>query len=156
MGLSEEERQQLQRRLAAVARCPRPAVASLAATLSDRYEAAFHEVGITTAQFTLLSAIGFAGEIPVTELTRYVARDQTTLSRGVQRLQQRGWVETSPLPEDRRVHLVRITDAGGEVLSRAMDAWEAVRDELERVLGTEALDELIDTAWRATKALRSG
>lgn len=129
-------------------------MASLAGVLKDRYETAFREVGISTAQFTLLSAIGYAGESPITSLTRYVARDQTTLSRGVERLRKRGWVAVIQPDDDRRRHLVRLTPEGREVLSAAMDAWERVRDELEDTLGAETVDRLIDLSWHAVKTLR--
>lgn len=143
----------LRTRLGAVARCPRPAVAVLAKRLSDRYERAFEAVGITNAQFTLLSAIGFAGESPVTGLTKYVARDQTTLSRGVERLRRHGWVDVVRPEEDRRRHLVRLTPDGVAILEAAMDAWEQVRAELDERIGAERIEELIDIAWTVSKTL---
>ena len=146
-------RARLAERLGAVARCPRPAVSALANALSSRYEAAFREVGITNAQFTLLSAIGFVGEAPATALTQYVARDQTTLSRGIERLRARGWVRVVQPEEDRRVHLVSLTDEGVGVLDAAMDAWERVRAELDAVLGHATIERLIDESWAAKRAL---
>jgi len=143
----------LRSRLGAVARCPRPAVASLAKRLADRYERAFRDVGITSAQFTVLSAIGFAGETTVTGLTRYVARDQTTLSRSLDRLRSRGWIDVAQPETDRRLHLVRLSPDGVAILEAAMEAWEAVRAELDAQIGVERVEQLIDLAWSVARDL---
>jgi DNA-binding MarR family transcriptional regulator len=145
--------QRLRARLAAVGRCPRPAVRALANTIEERYAAAFAEVGITIPQFTVLSAIGYAGETSVTGLMQFVARDQTTLSRAVDRLRRRGWVAVAPRPEDRRVHTVRLTPEGAAILDRAMDAWDAVRADLDEALGSDAIEQLIELSRRLKSQL---
>lgn len=148
MDAADPDLERLRARLAAVGRCPRPAVKALSNAIEDRYAAAFAEVGITIPQFTVLSAIGYAGETSVTGLMRYVARDQTTLSRAVDRLRRRGWVTVTRLADDRRVHRVRVTAEGAAVLDRAMDAWDRVRADLDALLGPDEIDRLIDLSRR--------
>ncbi len=58
---------------------------------------------------------------PVAEL---LAMDRTTLTAALKPLERRGLVRVSPHPGDRRSRLLTLTEAGREVLARAMPAWE--------------------------------
>jgi DNA-binding MarR family transcriptional regulator len=69
----------------------------------------------------------------------------------VDRMEERGFVERTRVPEDRRIVLVRVTDAG----TRMLQANDAISDELMRqVLGRLDPSELPIIA-RATAEVRS-
>lgn len=144
----------LKPRLDAVGSCPRAALTVVADAIRRRYDDAFEAIGMSSAQFTLLSAIGWLGETTPTGLTALVARDQTTLSRGVAGLRRRGWVLATRDAEDRRVQHLRLTEEGLRQLTLAMDRWEQVRGEIAAAIGEEELERLVTTAWSVTRALR--
>ena len=143
----------LKKRLEAVGSCPAATLFGTGQVFRRRFDRDFKTIGLTSSQFTLLSALGWAGETSVTGLTRYISRDQTTLSRGLEGFRQKGWVQMVPDPEDRRIHRVKLTEDGRKKLTAAMDIWEAVRAELEAAIGAEELDELIRRCRAALSAL---
>jgi DNA-binding MarR family transcriptional regulator len=62
-----------------------------------------------------------AGPRRITDLAELGGVAQPTMTLLVKRLERRGWVEREGLPEDGRVVMVRITEAG----SAAMEAFRA-------------------------------
>ncbi len=63
---------------------------------------------------TEMEVLGIIREGPrrITELTELEGTAQPTMTLLVRRLQDKGWVEREGLPEDGRVVMVRITEAG--------------------------------------------
>ena len=75
----------------------------------------------------------------------------SALSGLIDRLEERGYVERTRVPEDRRIVMVRVTDAG----TRLIEQNDALSDELMRnVLGRLSPDELPAIA-RATADVRA-
>ena len=77
-------------------------------------ECAAHNV--TPVQYACLSAIARQPGVDATRLASAVAFDRSTLGNVLERLETKGWVERKPSPEDRRVKLLHITDAGEQLL----------------------------------------
>lgn len=53
-----------------------------------------------------------------------------TTSKGVDRLEKRGWVVRQANPADRRSHLLALTEEGGRLLARAEGAFTSGLSEL--------------------------
>ena len=66
----------------------------------------------------------------------------------IDRLQARGLVERQPKPDDRRVWLVEITDAGTRLAAQVNDVDQVLRAELRNGLGREERQAL---AWVMTR-----
>jgi DNA-binding MarR family transcriptional regulator len=71
-------------------------------------------------------------------LAAAIGADKTRIIRDLDELQQRGLIERTPDPDDRRVRLLAITDAGRDVKNAVQD--EIQRGE-ERWLGELSADE---------------
>jgi DNA-binding MarR family transcriptional regulator len=68
----------------------------------------------------------------ITELAELVGVAQPTMTQLIKRLERSGWVAREGLPEDGRVVLVMITDAGGAVFEAFRARFLAVlRNDLE-------------------------
>jgi DNA-binding MarR family transcriptional regulator len=80
--------------------------------ISDR---ALAPLGLNTSQFNLLVVISL--EDRPAQICRGLQIEESTLSRNVERMQRRGWVES--VPTDRRSHLLKITAKGRRQLERA-------------------------------------
>lgn len=145
----------LRPRLDAVGSCPGATMFGAGQVFRRRFDQGFRAIRMNSSQFTLLSAVGWLGETSVGGLTQLVARDQTTLSRGLEGLRDQGWVEMTPDPTDRRIHQVRLTAAGCDQLTAAMDIWERVHAELEAAIGAEELATLLRLTRQALQALRA-
>jgi DNA-binding MarR family transcriptional regulator len=95
-------------------------------------------VKLDRALFPLLSRIGLAEPIGVVDLAELVGRDHSTVSRQVATLESLGLVERRATNADRRVRLLRPTEAGREMLGKFS---ETRRKFLNERLGDWADDE---------------
>jgi DNA-binding MarR family transcriptional regulator len=91
--------------------------------ITQVYDAAFSPVGLVLSQFTLLVCINMMRSAPITRLAQELYTDQTTLTRNLKLLAQRGLVAIDP-GEDRRVKLVSLTVEGRSILAQALPLWE--------------------------------
>jgi DNA-binding MarR family transcriptional regulator len=91
--------------------------------ITQVYDAALRPVGLVLSQFTLLVCINLMVSVPITRLAQELYMDQTTLTRNLKLLEQRGLVAIDP-GEDRRVKLVSLTVEGRSILAQAMPLWE--------------------------------
>jgi DNA-binding transcriptional ArsR family regulator len=82
-----------------------------ARAVTQLYDHTLAPSGLRATQVTLLVALAKAGPVPFTRLASALGMDRTTLTRNLAPLERDGFVTQSP-GADRRVKLVRITDAG--------------------------------------------
>ncbi|MFO1117265.1 MAG: MarR family transcriptional regulator [Beijerinckiaceae bacterium] len=71
---------------------------------------------VTPVQYACLAQIARQPGVDATRLAAAVAFDRSTLGNVLERLETKGWVERKPSPEDRRVKLLHITEAGEQLL----------------------------------------
>ncbi|MBD3783688.1 MAG: winged helix-turn-helix transcriptional regulator [Micrococcales bacterium] len=72
---------------------------------------------VSRPEYTLLALAAKLGPGRACELADAVGLDQSTTSRRVHTLVERGYLERTPDPEDRRAQLVSLTPTGREVLA---------------------------------------
>lgn len=113
------------------------------------YDAALRPTGLRGTQFTLLQALGFAGN-PLRQgvLGEILALDITTLSRTLRPLEEAKWIR-SFAGADSRERYIELTPQGRRVLERATPAWESAQHRLKETLGPRDWDAL----GRLTKAV---
>src|ERR671923_29295 len=71
--------------------------------------------------------------------------DTSTLSRNVERMRSKGWLEVVP-GEDARTQPFRLTAQGRRLLERAVPAWERAQLQAEDLLGEDGIALLNKTA----------
>ena len=64
--------------------------------------------------------------------------DTSTLSRNVERMRAKGWVEVVP-SDDARAQPFRLTAQGWKVLERAIPAWEKAQKQAVQLLGEDVV-----------------
>jgi DNA-binding MarR family transcriptional regulator len=76
------------------------------------------DAGLTHASYMVLACLSDAPDrsMRMSELARTTATSQSRLSHSVAALEQRGWVQRRPCPQDKRGQLAQLTDAGAQVL----------------------------------------
>jgi len=95
---------------------------------------------VAPAQFGLLVKMT-EGPCSMSDLARHNAVSLPTISKSVDMLVRRGWVERSPSPSDRRQTFVSLTASGRRVMARvAQQAEEHVGELLSRLTATERAD----------------
>ena len=73
--------------------------------------------GVTPVQYAALHKIGNAPGIDQRTLARSIGLDTSTTAGVIDRLEARGLMRRSASPEDRRVRLLSLTDAGQDLLA---------------------------------------
>jgi DNA-binding MarR family transcriptional regulator len=80
----------------------------------------FNPFGLTVAHYSLLATLNHCAQCSMTELKKmmFMLRSASSLTQFVDDLEKRNLVRRVPSPQDRRVTLVEISDAGRELLVR--------------------------------------
>jgi len=74
---------------------------------------------LSTGSAGVLTMLRQHGDMTMSELTDLLAVDISVTSRHVAYVADRGWIERSPNPADGRSRILRLTDAGRDLLSDA-------------------------------------
>ncbi|HEY1245324.1 MAG TPA: MarR family transcriptional regulator [Hyphomicrobiaceae bacterium] len=82
------------------------------------FNAVMGEFGVTPTQFAALAKLDDAGRVSQNELGRLTAMDPATVWGVVNRLIKQGYVAQWPAPNDARLVMVELTDAGREATLR--------------------------------------
>jgi DNA-binding MarR family transcriptional regulator len=91
-------------------------------------------IGLSFTHFHIVSLLDRHGEMPMSRLAEMLDISLSNASGVVDRLEELGYIERRRVPDDRRVVLVQITDAGRQKLTEAeVLKDEAVRSVLDRL-----------------------
>lgn len=85
-------------------------------------------LGISMAQLHILYTLQRTGEMPMSRLAELLNVSLSNATGLIDRIEERGFVERTRVPEDRRIVLIRVTPAG----SRMLDEIDALSDDLLR------------------------
>ena len=102
------------------------------------YDDALARVGLKASQFNLLVATVNREETRQAELAKYLEMDESTLSRNVERMSAKGWLRLEP-GEDRRSHVIKVTDKGLGLIRKGFPAWQKAQEEVNRRLGADSV-----------------
>jgi len=130
---------------AIVDRMARECVANQLRTLSrvvtGIYENELRPLKLKASQMVILAVTARLGQVRATELSRILQVDASTLSRNVERIRARGWLEQA-LAGDERSRPFRLTASGKEILSEAVLAWERAQAKAVALLGRQGVADL--------------
>lgn len=119
------------------------AVRRLSRVLTQVYDTSLAPAGITSTQFSILSALDAARSegLPMSPLARAMDMDLSTLSRTLKPLLKDGLI-TLVTGTDRRQRKAVLTKKGAQRLQQADKLWSAVQDKVQKVLGRDAHDKV--------------
>ena len=120
--------------------------------VTQLFDEALKPCGLYATQFTLLAAISSKKNVPITELSRALIMDRTTLTRNLNPLQKNGWVAVVP-GEDKRTRILSLTSSGKKVLKQAQVHWERVQNEVVKTLGISNWEKLLANLSLTVKKL---
>ena len=109
--------------------------------VTKAYDDSLRALGLRTAQQTILVAISLMKTPTPTQIERRLSLDKSTVSRNVERMQRRGWVESVP-GEDGRSHYLKLTAKGEKLLRESTTAWEQAQKKVAVLLGKEGVTAL--------------
>jgi DNA-binding MarR family transcriptional regulator len=114
----------------------------LSRVITGVYDDALAEVGLKVSQFSVLNAIANREDTRPVELAKFLAMDESTLSRNVARMCARGWLRLEPGDHDRRSHQITVTEKGMALLRKSYPAWQKAQNDLTHRLGPDGVTAL--------------
>ena len=109
--------------------------------ITNIYDDALRPLDLKVSQMNILVAAAKMGTARPLEVCEYLHLDVSTLSRNVERMKARGWLEVIP-DEDGRSQPFQLTAQGRKLLERAIPAWSEAQQQVTTVLGDAFLQQL--------------
>src|ERR1700750_2279458 len=101
--------------------------------ISNIYDDALRPLDLKVSQMNILVAAAKMGTARPAEGCEHLHLDVSTLSRNVERMRARGWLEVVP-DEDGRSQPFRLTSQGRKLLDKGVPAWVAAQHKVSQCL----------------------
>ncbi len=121
----------------------------LSRVITKMYDDALRPLDLKTSQLNILVVIGRRGLARPAEICNRLKMDFSTVSRNVDRIRARGWVEVVDDAEDGRAHQFRLSAKGRRLLDKARPAWEEAQQKVRKLLGRTGVTALVEAAEKA-------
>ena len=121
--------------------CVAVRVRMLNRVITNIYDDALRQLNLKVSQMNILVAAAKMGTARPAEVCAYLHLDVSTLSRNVERMRSRGWLEVVP-DEDGRSQPFQLTTQGRKLLEKAVPAWSKAQQQVKQVLGERFVDQL--------------
>src|SRR6187401_2151815 len=124
--------------------------------VTNIYDDALRSLDLKVSQMNILVAAAKMGTARPMEVCEHLHLDVSTLSRNVERMKARGWLEVVQ-GDDGRSQPFRLTPQGRKLLEKAVPSWRAAQRQVKKFLGgafVEQLNRVISTG--AMKRVSTG
>jgi DNA-binding MarR family transcriptional regulator len=115
--------------------------------VTNLYDDALRPLGMKVSQLNILVVTAKLGLVQPIKVCDLLHLDTSTLSRNVERMRAKGWLEVVP-GEDARTQPFRLTTRGMRLLERAVPAWEKAQRKAAELLGDDGVALLARTAGK--------
>jgi DNA-binding MarR family transcriptional regulator len=119
--------------------------------VTNIYNDALRPLGVKVSQMNILVATAKMGMARPAEVCERLHLDVSTLSRNVERMKARGWLEVIP-DKDGRAQPFRLTDQGRRLLEQAVPGWNKAQAEARTLLGEGIVEWLGGAVGRINQA----
>ena len=109
--------------------------------VTNIYDDALRPLGLKVSQMNILVAAAKLGTARPADICDRLHLDVSTLSRNVERMKVRGWLEVVP-DTDGRAQPFRLTTQGAKLLGQAAPRWKRAQHRVKQILGEEIVAEL--------------
>jgi DNA-binding MarR family transcriptional regulator len=103
--------------------------------VSRAFDEVLRPLGLNNWQFSLLMAADKPEPLTIGELAALLVMDRTTTTAVLKPLERQGLLEVRRDRDDARARRVVLTDAGSDMILRAVGSWRTVNDALAARLG---------------------
>lgn len=118
--------------------------------ISGIYDESLRPLGLKVSQMNILVVTAKLGIARPAEVCELLQIDVSTLSRNVERMRVRGWLEKVADAGDARAQPFQITAAGRKLLNQAVPLWKQAQKAATERLGSD----VVNTLTRVAGALR--
>src|SRR6478672_11492516 len=109
--------------------------------ITNIYDDALRSLDLKVSQMNILVAAAKMGTARHIEVCEHLHLDVSTLSRNVERMKARGWLEVVA-DDDGRSQPFRLTSQGRKLLEKAVPAWSEAQKQVKKVLGDGFVEQL--------------
>jgi DNA-binding MarR family transcriptional regulator len=120
--------------------------------ITNIYDNALRHLDLKVSQMNILVAAAKMGTARPAPVCEYLHLDVSTLSRNVERMKARGWLEVVP-DEDARSQPFQLTPQGRKLLEKAVPAWSEAQEQVKKRLGAKFVEELKQATQRVDAAV---
>jgi DNA-binding MarR family transcriptional regulator len=106
--------------------------------VTNLYDDALRPLGLKVSQLNILVVTAKLGLAQPAKVCHILQLDTSTLSRNVERMRSKGWLEVVP-GKDARTQPFRLTAQGRRLLERAVPGWERAQQQAGELLGDEGI-----------------
>jgi DNA-binding MarR family transcriptional regulator len=111
------------------------------------YDDALRPLGVKTSQLNILVVTAKLSLARPAEVCERLLMDTFTLSRNVERMMAKDWLEVVE-DDDGRAQPFRLTAKGRKLLDRAMPSWENAQEKVKKLIGVDSLASIDDAVQR--------
>ncbi len=119
--------------------------------LSKRFDQKAKSLGLTRAQSQLLAYLVYNEGLNQTRLSEYLELEPISLARLIDRMEQAGWVERRPDPNDRRAWQIFITEKAKPVFAQMIEIGRQVLEDALNILSPAENEQLMDLLARVRR-----
>jgi DNA-binding MarR family transcriptional regulator len=109
-------------------------VRALNRVITNLYDAALQQFGITMNQATMLIMLSMVGEAGPGRIGQVLILEKSTVSRNLDRMRKQGWIEASGR-DGGKEQVVSVTAKGKQLLAAFHPVWEKAQKQAEQLLG---------------------
>ncbi|MBQ0848497.1 MarR family winged helix-turn-helix transcriptional regulator [Streptomyces sp. NPDC057620] len=130
------------------------AIFVLARTHRGHAAAMLRAMNLHPGQELLLMQLFDRDEQTQSELLEGVGLDHSTVSKSLRRMQEAGLLTREPSAHDRRVLVVRLTDAGRALRAPITEMWRTLEEISVRELTAEQIEAFTTTAYTIEQSIK--
>ena len=119
-------------------------------TITNIYDDALRPHGVKVSQCNILIALANMQQARPSEIGTALHIDASTLSRNLERLKTRGWIETLA-DEDGRAQPVQLTANGQALIEQISDAWNLAQEKVKELMGSQFVSSINKAARTVSK-----
>ena len=119
----------------------------VANAITEYYDMALKEVGLTTSQYSLLKNLGRLEIASTSELAEQVNLDRSTLVRNLKPMLEKGLI-VDLAKKNARNHQFQVSERGLALLEEANPRWQKAQDGIKAYLGEENVEMLMEMLYR--------
>lgn len=123
-------------------------VRMLSRVVTSIYDEALRPLDLKVSQVSILIAVAKMDVARPAVVCDRLQLDVSTLSRSVERMKARGWLEAVS-DEDRRAQPFQLTAKGKRLLKQAIPKWQVAQEKAKRILGDDGVAALNEAISRA-------
>lgn len=106
--------------------------------VTNIYDDALRPLGLKASQLNIVVVTAKLGLARPADVCHHLQLDASTLSRNVERMRARGWLEIVE-DDDGRTQPFRLTTEGRELLEQAMPAWKIAQAKVISLIGDDTV-----------------